>query len=213
MEGLPLILARCIMLSLLLKPTDNAQDEVVPCAAPAAPEAGEEVSPASLMKQCRTRSASEWREAGLSPISYVYHQLMHGHGCRHASTVHQLGARPIARPSAEDLSAGFDDRVDFEVADGTLDYFEHCPMGGGEPASLSLKRQCVIPGSSARRRCHPLRSGGPFGSYRGSPATPSLRRTESDLMFPWSLDEEDAARPSLEARGALASPRPLVASL
>ena len=99
MEGLPLILARCIMLSLLLKPTDSAQDEVVPCAAPAAPEAGEEVSPASLMKQCRTRSASEWREAGLSPISYVYHQLMHGHGCRHASTVHQLGARPIARPS------------------------------------------------------------------------------------------------------------------
>jgi len=145
---------------------------------PAPPAASEPdaVSPATLMKENgRSRSASSWREADLSPIA-VIHELMHGAHCRHASSVQRLGAKPILHTSSESL-ADFADHVDFELADGTMDYWSGCPhfAESGAPASprctfVPGSPRCAgsprMPGSFARRRC------GDRAAPRPGPATP-----------------------------------------
>ena len=147
---------------------------------PAPPPASEPdaVSPATLMKENgRSRSASSWREADLSPIA-VIHELMHGAHCRHASSVQRLGAKPILHTSSESL-ADFADHVDFELADGTMDYWSGCPhfAEGGAPASprctfVPGSPRCAgsprMPGSFARRRCGELRRALGYGDAGGA---------------------------------------------
>ena len=138
-------------------------------------------SPGSLMRASgRQKSASEWREAGASPISYVA-RLMHGatRSGRHAAySVEHSGAKPIV-----DTTGTFDE------FDASVDDLLDGPPLEAAGSSFASSR-------SVARRCRPQR-----------PASPSLLGRSSsqlDLLFPLGDDDAPSSSPFQQQSRTLA---------